>query len=72
MIAQLAGYLTELIANDISLSDYEREQIELMLTKGNFADVFVFVWGKKSSQTKPPQKEPFQYRYYDLFKNDEL
>ena len=60
MIKELARYLTTLIANDVGMSDYEREQIELALERGNFGDVYAFVRCKKPAQTKPPQKEPFK------------
>ena len=55
MTQELARYLTTLIANDVGMSDYEREQIELALEKGNFADVYVFIRCKK-----PAQKEPLK------------
>lgn len=55
MTRALARYLTTLIANDVGMSDYEREQIELALTKGNFGDVYAFVMSRK-----PAQKEPFK------------
>ncbi len=54
MTTNLARYLTGLIANDICMSDYECEQIELALMKGNFGDVYMFVMSNKSSQTKQP------------------
>ena len=60
MITELAKYITTLIANDVGMSDYEREQIELALIKGNFGDVYAFVRCKKPTQTKPAQKEPFK------------
>ena len=60
MITELARYITTLIANDVGMSDYQREQIELALTKGNFADVYVFVRNNKLTPTKPPQKEPLK------------
>lgn len=60
MIREFAKYLTGLIANDVGMSDYEREQIELALTKGNFGDVYAYVRIKKLTPTKPPQKEPFK------------
>jgi len=60
MITGLAKYITTLIANDVGLSDYEREQIERALTKGNFGDVYNFIMCKKPAQTKPPQKEPLK------------
>ncbi len=60
MITELAKYITTLIANDVGMSDYEREQIEMALTKGNFGDVYAFVRNNKLSHTKPPQKEPFK------------
>lgn len=60
MIQELARYLTTLIAKDICMSDYQREQIERALTKGNFGDVYAFVRNNKLSPTKPPQKEPFK------------
>lgn len=57
---ELAKYLTGLIAKDICISDYEREQIELALIKGNFGDVYTFVRNNKLSPTKPSQKELFK------------
>ena len=60
MITELAKYITELIAKDVCMSDYESEQIELALTKGNFGDVYAFVMSKKPAQTKPAPKEPFK------------
>lgn len=60
MIREFARYLTELIANDVGMSDYEREQIELALTKGYFGDVYAYVRIKKLAPTTPPKKEPFK------------
>ncbi len=72
MTREFARYLTELIANDVGMSDYEREQIELALTKGNFGDVYAFVRNRNPHSTKPPQKEPFKIGTITFSKTIEL
>lgn len=72
MTREFARYLTELIANDVGLSDYEREQIERALTKGNFGGVYAFVRNKYLTPTKPPQKEPLKIGTITFSKTIEL